>query len=164
MIVKIKTFNKECMPTILKKGDWIDLRAAGDVIIKGPSLNSNGNLKINYTCIPLGVAMELPKGFEAQVAPRSSTFKSFGLLQYNSPGIIDNCYNGDNDEWKFPAIAFRDTTIKKGERICQFRIQLSQKATIWQKIKWLFSKSVKLKMVYELNNVDRNGFGSTGKR
>ena len=71
-------------------------------------------------------------------------------------------YNGDNDEWKFPAIAIRETTIEKGTRICQFRIQLSQKATFWQKLKWLFSSRVKLVEVDSLNNKSRGGFGSTG--
>ena len=71
-------------------------------------------------------------------------------------------YNGDNDEWKFPAIAIRETTIEEGTRICQFRIQLSQKATFWQKLKWLFSSGVKLVEVDNLNNEDRLGFGSTG--
>ena len=71
-------------------------------------------------------------------------------------------YNGDNDEWKFPAIAIRETTIEEGTRICQFRIQLSQKATCWQKLKWFFSNGIKLVEVDSLNNEDRLGFGSTG--
>ena len=82
----------------------------------------------------------------------------------NSQGVIDNAYSGNNDEWGLPLIAFGDTTIDKGERVCQFRIQLSQKATMWQKIKWLFSSSVKIEWVDTLDDVNRGGFGSTGVR
>ena len=84
-----------------------------------------------------------------------------GILQANSVGLIDNSYCGDKDEWKFPAISFRDTTINAGERICQFRIQLSQKATVFQKLKWLFSNGIKLIETDNLNNSSRGGFGST---
>ena len=80
----------------------------------------------------------------------------------NSEGVIDNSYCGDEDEWRFPAIAFRDTTINKGERICQFRIQLSQKATIWQKLRWLFSNKIELVSVDKLESINRGGFGTTG--
>ena len=77
-------------------------------------------------------------------------------------GVIDNTYCGNNDEWKYPAIALRDTIIKRGDRICQFRIQLSQKATLWQKIKWFLSSGIKIIKVDSLDNNDRGGFGSTG--
>ena len=63
---------------------------------------------------------------------------------------------------EFPAIAIRDTTIHKGDRICQFRIQLSQKATMWQKLKWLFSSGIELVKVQKLNGNNRTGIGSTG--
>lgn len=107
--------------------------------------------------------MILPKGFEAHVVPRSSTFKNFKIVQSNSLGIIDNTYSGNDDEWKFPAISLERTVIKKGDRICQFRIQLSQKATIWQKIKWLFTSKIKFEWVDNLDSYSRGGFGSTGK-
>ncbi len=93
-------------------GDWIDLRAAEDIMLS----------KNEFTLIPLGVAMELPEGYEALVVPRSSTFKKYGIIMANSIGIIDESYKGDNDEWHFPALAMRDTFIRKNERICQFRI------------------------------------------
>ena len=130
-IQKIERFNV---------GDWIDLRAAEEVSIKG------GQFKL----IPLGVAMELPHGYEALVAPRSSTFKNCGILLANSIGIIDESYKGDNDEWHFPAYAVRDTTIHKNERICQFRIIKHQPL-------------IHLKEVDRLGNEDRGGIGSTGK-
>ena len=130
-IQKIERFNV---------GDWIDLRAAEEVSIK------SGQFKL----IPLGVAMELPHGYEALVAPRSSTFKNCGILLANSIGIIDESYKGDNDEWHFPAYATRDTTIHKNERICQFRIIKHQPL-------------IQLKEVDHLGNADRGGIGSTGK-
>jgi dUTPase len=93
---------------------------------------------INNTLIPLGFALKLPKGYEIVVNPRSSTYNKYGVILANSQGVIDNSYNGENDQWWFNAIALRDTTIRQGDKICQFRIQLSQFATVWQKIKWLF--------------------------
>lgn len=121
-------------------GDWIDLRCAEDVVMKAGE----------FRMIPLGVAMELPQGYEALVAPRSSTFKKYGILLANSLGIIDESYKGDNDEWNFLAYAVRDTTIQKDERICQFRIFEHQPLIL-------------LKEVESLGNADRGGIGSTGR-
>ena len=123
----------------LSVGDWIDLRAAEDVQLEAGE----------YKMIPLGVAMELPKGYEALVAPRSSTFKHYGVLLANSIGIIDESYKGNNDEWHFPAYAVRKTLIKKNERICQFRIIKHQ-------------PSIKFVEVEHLKGKNRGGFGSTG--
>ena len=61
------------------KSDWIDLRAAERVELKAGE----------FRLIRLGVAMELPAGYEAHVVPRSSTFKTWGILQTNSMGVID---------------------------------------------------------------------------
>ena len=121
-------------------GDWIDLRAAEDISMDG------GQFKL----IPLGVAMELPEGYEALVAPRSSTFKKLGILMANSLGIIDESYKGDGDEWHFPAYAVKDTYIHKNERICQFRIIQHQPL-------------IHLIEVDHLGNDDRGGIGSTGR-
>ncbi len=129
-IQKIEKFNV---------GDWIDLRCAEDVTMKAGE----------YKMIPLGVAMELPKGYEALVAPRSSTFKKLGIMLANSLGIIDESYKGDGDEWNFLAYAVRDTEIHKNERICQFRIIQHQPL-------------IHLKEVETLGNPDRKGIGSTG--
>lgn len=130
-IQKIERFNV---------GDWIDLRAAEDVMI------DSGQFKL----IPLGVAMELPHGYEALVAPRSSTFKKLGIILANSIGIIDESYKGDNDEWHFPAYAVKDTFIHKNERICQFRIIKHQ-------------PMIRLLEVDHLGNENRGGIGSTGR-
>ena len=123
------------------KSDWIDLRAAEDVVMK------QGEFRL----ISLGVAMELPAGYEAHMVPRSSTFKNFGLIQANSMGIIDGSYCGDNDIWRFPAIAMRDTQIHVGDRICQFRIMKNQPTLVFEKVE-------------HLEGADRGGFGSTGTR
>lgn len=137
---------------IIEKGDWIDLRAFGDTnLAKGDS-----------GIFSLGVSIKLPEGFEAVIVPRSSTFKKYGLLQTNSMGVIDNSYSGDNDIWGFPFLAMRDIIIKHSTRICQFRIQPTQKATIWQKLKWFFSSGIKIIYVDSLDENDRGGFGSTG--
>lgn len=122
-------------------GDWIDLRAAEDVTLKAGE----------YKMFPLGVAMELPEGYEALVAPRSSTFRKYGVLLANSIGIIDESFKGDNDEWQFLAYATRDTFIPKNERICQFRIIEHQ-------------PKINLIEVDSLGNADRGGIGSTGRR
>ncbi len=121
-------------------GNWIDLYTAEEV-----ELTSG-----DYRLIDLGIAMEFPKHFEALVVPRSSTFKNYGILMTNSIGIIDDEYNGDQDYWKFPALATRDVTIPKNIRIAQFRI--------------IDSCSIKMNRVKMLGNEDRGGFGSTGTK
>lgn len=140
--IKIKYFSDkiEKLRYIAGNSDWIDLRVAEEVTMK----------KGEFRLIRLGVAMELPEGYEAHVVPRSSTFKNFGIIQTNSMGVIDESYKGDNDEWKFPALAMRDTELHIGDRICQFRIMKHQ-----PKIEFL--------EVEYLNGTDRGGFGTSGK-
>lgn len=153
MTIKVLEKTEGCMPEIIDKGEWIDLRVANDIRVPRRTI----------TYVPLGVAMQLPKGFEAVIVPRSSTAKKFKILQANHFGVVDNSYCGNDDEWAFPAYAIgNNVMLHKGDRICQFRIQLSQKATVWQKIKWLLSNSVKIKKVNNLDNENRSGFGSTG--
>lgn len=175
LIIKVKRINKNIpLPEVIDKGDWIDLRAAETVTLNAPQANilkrhkvkgveeRHRDVEFDSRLIRLGVAMQLPKGFEAVALSRSSTYKNFGVILGNSEGVIDQPYCGDNDEWRFNAIAFRDTTINEGDRICQFRIQLSQKATMWQKIKWLLSSGIEIVEVDELGNPDREGIGITG--
>lgn len=140
-IIKIKYLRDIEKVNRIACGDWIDLRAAEDVTMKAGE----------YKMIPLGIAMELPNGYEALVAPRSSTFRKYGVLLANSIGIIDESYKGDNDEWNYLAYAIRDTFIPKNERICQFRIIRHQ-------------PSVALVEVDTLGNPNRGGIGSTGRR
>ena len=125
--IRIKYFydDMEKLTYIDGKSDWIDLRAAEDVEMKA------GEFKL----VPLGIAMELPKGYEAHVVPRS----------------IDESYCGDNDQWFFPAYALRDTKISKNDRICQFRIMEHQPAILFEETD-------------SLDHEDRGGIGSTGRR
>ncbi len=139
--IKIKYFTDEIekLAYIDGKSDWIDLRSAEEIDLKA------GEFKL----IPLGVAMELPKGYEAHVVPRSSTFKNFGIIQTNHQGVIDSSYCGNNDEWKMPVYAIRDTVIHRNDRICQFRIMENQPKIIFEEVTYL-------------DNEDRGGHGSTG--
>ena len=125
----------------LAVGDWYDLRAAETVEMQA------GEIKL----ISLGVSMKLPEGYEAHMAPRSSTFKKWGILQTNSVAVIDNSYSGTNDIWRYPALAMRDTTMYEGDRICQFR-----------SVK--IEPEVEFMEVDELDSTDRGGVGSTGTR
>lgn len=162
--IKVKLFGDQILPEIIDKGDWIDLRAAGTVELKGPTiLKDTKKVVFDTRLIKLGVAIELPAGFEAQVLPRSSSPK-LHIFQTNSEAVIDNSFSGDDDQWRYWVTALADTTINKGDRICQFRIQLSQKATFWQKLKWLFSSGIKIEQVEKLNTINRGGIGSSGKR
>jgi len=171
MKIKIKVLDPACKPTIIKQGDWIDLRAAEDVLLEHPyacAKSKKGNdstrrLVIATKLIPLGVIIKVPKGMECIVVPRSSSYKKFHILQANSFGVIDQSYCGPNDEWKMPVIALGKALINKGDRVCQFRVQPSQKATFWQKLKWLFSKGVKIEFTDNIASSSRGGFGSTGR-
>ena len=145
--IKIKYFTDEIerLCYIDGKSDWIDLRASERVELKA------GEFKL----IPLGVAMELPKGYEAHVVPRSSTFKNYGILQTNSCGIIDGSYCGDDDMWRLPAYATRDTVIEKNDRICQFRIVENQPQILFEECAHLDGKTVVDLAVPESSNHDK---------
>lgn len=140
--IKIKYFTDiDELEYIGGKSDWIDLRAAEDVEMKA------GEFKL----IPLGVAMELPQGYEAHIVPRSSTFKKWKVIQVNHMGVVDESYAGDNDQWFFPALAQEDTVIHKNDRICQFRLIKHQPTLNFVKVN-------------ALGNPDRGGAGSTGEQ
>ena len=140
--IKIKYFTDKIdkLEYIDGKSDWIDLRASEEVTLK----------KGEFKLIPLDVDMELPKSYEAHIVPRSSTYKNFGLIQANHCGIVDGSYCGDNDMWRMPVIAMRDTTIHVNDRICQFRIMKNQPRICFEQVD-------------HLEGADRGGFGSTGK-
>lgn len=140
--IKIKYFDNEIdRIEKINKGDLIDLRAAETVEMK----------KGDFKLIKLGVGMKLPDGYKANMYPRSSTYKNFGIILANSVGQIDNSYSGDSDEWKFPAIALRDTVIHKNDRICQFEIQRIQ-------------PEIEFEEVEHLDEESRGGIGSTGTK
>lgn len=139
--IKIKYFDNEIDKIEkINIGDWIDLRSAETVQLK----------KGEFHLVPLGVGMKLPDGYEANIVPRSSTYKNFKVLQTNSFAVIDNSYSGDNDQWFYPVIAMEDTTINKNDRVCQFRINKTQ-------------PMIEFEEVEHLDNVNRGGIGSTGK-
>lgn len=140
MNIKIKYFTDVNPIEKIAKGDWCDLRAAETIALKA------GEFKL----IPLGVGMILPDGYEANIVPRSSTFKNWGIMQTNHFAVIDNSYSGNDDQWFYPVYATRDTIIKKNERICQFRINEKQ-------------PEIEFEVVDHLNDTNRGGFGSTGK-
>lgn len=125
----------------IEKGDWIDVRAYETISLK----------KGDFRLIPLGFAIELPQGYEAHLAPRSSTFKKWGIIQVNSVGVVDESYKGDNDMWMMPIYATRDVIIQKNDRIAQFRIMKKQ-------------PEIEFIEVETLGNEDRKGFGSSGVR
>ena len=140
--IRIKYFSEDIprLCYVEGKSDWIDLAAAEEVALKAGE----------FRLIPLGVAMELPAGYEAHLVPRSSTFKNYGILQTNSMGVVDCSYCGDNDMWRMPVFATRDVTIEKGARIAQFRTMANQ-------------PRLNFVPVEHLEGADRGGFGSTGK-
>lgn len=139
-IIKVKYFNDELEKiNKISIGDWIDLRSATTIKLK----------KGEFKLIPLGVAMELPKGYEANIVPRSSTYKNFKIVQTNHFAVIDESYCGDNDQWFYPVIAMEDTVIKFNDRICQFRINKKM-------------EEIEIQQVETLGNDDRGGIGSTG--
>lgn len=141
--IKIKYFTDQIdrLDYIDGKSDWIDLRASEEVTLKA------GEFKL----IPLGVAMQLPEGYEAHLLPRSSTYKNFGIIQTNSCGIVDGSYCGDDDMWRMPALAVRDTIIHVNDRIAQFRIYKNQPKIVFEEVE-------------SPGNANRGGFGSTGTK
>ena len=155
--IKVKVLTEGCMPKLNKKGDWIDLRAAQDVELRAAQSGTlkqenNGkyrNITIPVTYIPLGVAIQLPKGFEAIVASRSGSPKKLKLFIPSGIGVIDNSYCGDSDMWKYPVYAMRDTEIHVNDRICQFRIIRNQ-------------PTIEFEEVDHLDGKDGGGFGSSG--
>lgn len=141
-VIQIKYHNPNLpkLEYIDGKSDWIDLRASKDCTF----------CKGEYGIIPLGVSMKLPEGYEAHLAPRSSTFKNFGLIQVNSVGVLDNSFSGDSDIWGMPVYATRHVEIKEGDRVCQFRIMKNQPRITFDEVEHLDGEA-------------RGGFGSTGK-
>lgn len=138
-IIKIK-YHADIEPLVQKEGsDWIDLRVAEEV-----KLSPN-----QFKLVPLGVSMKLPEGYEAHIVPRSSTFKTWGIIQTNHMGVIDESYCGDDDQWMMPVLATKAVIIHKNDRICQFRIVKKQPKILFQEVDTLGEES-------------RGGFGSTG--
>jgi dUTPase len=142
-VIQIKYHSKEIekLRYIDGKSDWIDLRAAENVSLKAG----------DFTLVSFGISIKIPEGYEAHVVPRSSTFKNFGILQANSYGVIDSSYCGENDIWRMPVYAVRDTEIHVNDRIAQFRIMENQPQIVFEEVERMEGK-------------DRGGFGSTGTK
>ena len=154
MKMKIKYFDDAIRLKRISKGNWIDVYANKDMFI---ALNDRA-------MIPLGFALELPSGWEAHLAPRSSTFKTWGIIQTNSVGVVDDTYIGDNDQWHMPVYCLegkgtelidgeeiKGTWIRKGDKIAQFRIMEVM-------------PEIEFDEVESFGNSDRGGFGSTGSK
>ncbi|WP_297436474.1 dUTP diphosphatase [uncultured Clostridium sp.] len=154
MKIRIKYFEGATKLQKISKGNWIDVYSNKDVFVE---LN-------NRAMVPLGFALELPCGWEGHVAPRSSTFKTWGVMMTNSLGIIDDTYIGDNDQWHMPVFCLltKDTQlidgvekqgswIKKGDKIAQFRIMEVM-------------PELEFEEVESFGNADRGGFGTTGTK
>ncbi|MCR6513635.1 MAG: dUTP diphosphatase [Clostridium sp.] len=150
MEIRIKYFEGAVRLKKIAKGNWIDVYANKDMFIK----------EGERAMIPLGFALELPKGYEAHLAPRSSTFKTWGIIQTNSVGVVDDTYIGDNDQWHMPVFCLqgkdlnedvKGTFIKRGDKIGQFRTMEVM-------------GDIELLEVDSFGNEDRGGFGTTGKK
>ncbi|MDK0735116.1 deoxyuridine 5'-triphosphate nucleotidohydrolase [Clostridium perfringens] len=154
MIIRIKYFDKATKLKKITKGNWIDVYANKDVFVKCG----------DRAMIPLGFALELPEGWEGHLAPRSSTFKTWGIIQTNSVGVVDDTYIGDNDQWHMPVYCLqgkdiesengkevKGTWIRKGDKIGQFRIMEVM-------------PEIEFEEVESFGNKDRGGFGTTGRK
>lgn len=156
--IYVKLHNENCK--LVSFGNWIDLRSSESVTLK----------KFEFKLIDLGVSMKLPKYYQANIVPRSGTYKNFKIIQTNHYGVVDgptkteSGYSGNDDIWKFAALAIDDTNIDEGDRICQFEIKPTMFAPFLVKLKWLFSNGIKIIYVDKLNSENRGGFGNTGKK
>lgn len=171
MKIYVKELVEGCFPVINKTGDCFDVKAAKDVRLTPPQAGTQyikdgkkfRDVSFDHHLVPLGIVVEIPEGFKANLYPRSSSYKHFGFTVANSVGQIDSSYKGPEDEWKLSIIPHKTATIKKGDRIAQFEIVPSSKATIWQKVKWFFSNKIEFVKVDEVSSASRGGFGSTGR-
>ncbi len=156
--IYVKLHNDKCK--LESFGNWIDLRSSENVNIN----------KFESKIVDLGVSIKLPKYYQGNIAPRSGTYKNFKMIQTNHYGVVDgptktqSGYSGNNDRWKFSALAIEDTNINEGDRICQFEIRPTMFAPFWVKLKWLFTNGIEIIYVDNLDSEDRGGFGSTGKK
>lgn len=155
--IYVKLHNEKCR--LESHGNWIDLRTSKYYELE----------KEEHLLIDLGVSIKLPKYYQANIVPRSGTFRKYGLLQTNHYGVIDgptsteSGYSGNNDRWIFSVYGTRKANIFGGDRLCQFEIRPTMFAPFWVKLKWLFTSGIEIIYVDNLDSEDRGGFGSTGK-
>ncbi len=150
MKIRIKYFDGATKLEKISKGNWIDVYANKEIFVK----------ENERAMIPLGFALELPRGWEGHLAPRSSTFKTWGIIQTNHVGVVDDTYIGDNDQWHMPVYCLQGkdsndgingTWIKVGDKVGQFRIMEVM-------------PELEFEEVETFGNEDRGGFGSTGTK
>lgn len=153
--MRIKYFEGATKLQKITKGNWIDVYANKDVFV----------MKDERAMIPLGFALELPQGWEGHLAPRSSTFKTWGIIQTNHVGVVDDSYIGDNDQWHMPVYCLQDKEyrdeknndytkgiwIRQGDKIGQFRIMEVM-------------PEIEFEEVDSFGNTDRGGFGTSGTK
>ena len=156
MKMRIKYFDGATKMEKIAKGNWIDVYSNADIFVPVGE----------RAMIPLGFALELPQGWEGHLAPRSSTFKSWGIIQTNHVGVVDDTYIGDNDQWHMPVYCLtanckvneneiptvdgrQGVWIRKGDKIGQFRIMEVM-------------PEIEFDEVESFGNADRGGFGTTG--
>lgn len=157
MKIYIKYHNENCK--LESFGNWIDLKSAETVTLK----------PLDFKLINLGLSMRLPKWYQANIVPRSSTYKKFGIIQANHYGVVDgpdnisNGYSGNGDVYMMSVICLKDCQINEGDRICQFEIRLSMKAPWYTKLKWLLDSKITFIEVDDLKTNDRGGFGTSNK-
>ncbi len=142
LYVKIINKGKQPLPnyaTSMSAG--MDLRAnIEEVLVLKP---------LERVLVPTGLYIQLPKGYEAQIRPRSGLALKYGITVLNTPGTIDADYRG---ELKVLLVNFSTTNFKinPGERIAQMVISTYAK--------------VELKIVDQLDETQRGegGYGHTG--
>lgn len=166
--VKIKTIRPSAQLPVKNNGNWYDCFVNKIALVRGDKLQKSFNENVfdnvdelsvitpikykrgDVLICGLGFAMELGKGYEAHIIPRSSTFAKKGLILTNSVGLIDSSYCGDEDEWVAVFYATRPGSIKVHDRLVQMTIQKS-------------NPNVDFEEVDSLNNPNRGGYGSTGQ-
>lgn len=144
MIVKVVNQSKHELPqyaTELSAG--LDLRANLDAAVELKPLERS--------LVPTGLFIELPKGYEAQIRPRSGLAFKNGITVLNSPGTIDADYRG---EIKVLLVNLSNTpfVINDGERVAQMVIAKHEQ------IHWELTDSL------EETRRGAGGFGHTGTK
>ncbi len=147
MAVKVYRLNKKNpLPDYMSKGaSGIDLFASLD---RDMTLPPGG-----YKCIPTGIIISLPAGYEAQVRPRSGLALKHGVTVLNTPGTVDSDYRGEImvilvNHGKKPLI------LKNGMRIAQMVIAKVEKVSVFE---------VAAREEIDRTERNRGGFGHTGE-
>ncbi|MFK8281435.1 dUTP diphosphatase [Capnocytophaga cynodegmi] len=144
MIVKIKNISQNPIPCYQTEDSaGMDIRASLDkpIVLK----------PLGRIVVKTGLFLEIPKGYEVQIRPRSGLAAKHGITVLNSPGTIDADYRGEIGVI-LVNLSNEPFTIENGERIAQMVFAKYEKA--------------KLEETTELSDTERGtgGFGSTGSK